>query len=474
MRVLLLCPPVSLDGPLVKPRHAPHHTAIIAAALRDAGHAVVVQDPHRDTNELPALCAAACAARPDVLLLMGSDYNRKIAPTAMVRVAAALRDALPDIPQALYGRVNSRVARKVLESLPAAEILLFGEPEFTCREWVDAVAAGAAPLAAARAMAGAVWRSDGEIGLNEAVVPDLDASPVPAWDLVPPQNYSFAPHQQASDVVYPVLASRGCPFPCFYCEVRARPLYISRSAEVVVEELRTLRSRYGARSFFIADPTFGIDRVWAMEFCRRLEREGWTDSRWSCMSRTDRVDEALLQAMSRAGCWSVLFGIETLNPKALQSSKKALDPATVGPALAAARAAGIETIVSLMIGMPDDSPKEFEKTLDGIIDLDPDFAQFFVMQLDGAEAPAGGRFLSDWQGAKHDFWGRVYAADAFSSERQLQALRRRAFRRFYLRPRYVRGRVKALLRSGEPVAQLSRAARGGVLALRMAAGQDVA
>ncbi len=474
MRVLLLCPPVSLDGPLVRPRHAPHHTAIIAAALRDAGHVVVVQDPHRDTNELPALCAAARAARPDVLLLMGSDYNRKIAPTAMVRVAAALHDALPDIPQALYGRVNARVARSVLESLPAAQVLLFGEPEFTCREWVDAVASGVAPLDAAQAMAGAVWRRDGEIHLNDAVVPDLDLSPVPAWDLVPPQNYSFAPHQQAGDIVYPVLASRGCPYPCFYCEVRARPNYIARSVEAVVGELRVLRSRYAARSFFIADPTFGIDRDWAMAFCAQVQRQGWTDMRWSCMSRTDRVDEELLQAMARAGCWSVLFGIESLNAKALSTSKKAMDPATVGPALAAARRAGIETIVSLIVGMPDDSPAEFERTLDGIIALDPDFAQFFVMQLDSAEPPAGGRFLSDWQGAKHDFWGRVYAADAFTSEAQLQALRRRAFRRFYLRPKYVGGRVRALLKSGEPVVQLTRAARGGLLALRMAAGRDVA
>ena len=192
------------------------------------------------------------------------------------------------------------------------------------------------------------------------------------------------------------------------------------------------------------------------------------------MARTDRGAEPRLPARSRAGCWSVLFGIESLNPTALKTSKKALDPTTVGPALAAARRAGIETIASLIIGMPDDSPAEFERTLDGIIELDPDFAQFFVMQLDSAEAPRGGRFLTQWQGAKHDFWGRVYAADAFTDEEQLQALRRRAFRKFYLRPRYVRSRVKALLQSGEPVAQLSRAARGGLLALRMAAGQDVA
>lgn len=473
VRVLLLCPPVSLDGPLVRPRHAPHHTAIIAAALREAGHDVVVQDPHRDTNRLAPLVAAARAARPDVLLLMQSDYNRKIAPQTQVRVAQALRDGLPDVPMALYGRLDARTARKSLASVPAADVLLFGEPEFTVTTWVNAVRDGTEPLAAASAMAGAAWRASGDIELNDAERPDLDASPVPAWDLVPLSAYAFAPHQQAADVVFPVLASRGCPYPCFYCEVRARPRYIARSVDSVMDELRAIRDRYGARSVFFADPTFCIDRAWTLELCERLEAEAW-DLRWSCMSRTDRVDDELLQAMARAGCWNILFGIESLNPDALEASNKAMDPATVGPALAAARRAGIETIASLMVGLPGDSPASFENTLNGLIELDPDFAQFFVLQLDGTKGPAGGRFLSEWQGAKHDFWGRVYASDSFDSEAQLQALRRRAFRRFYLRPRYIGGRVKALIRSDEPVAQLARVARGGLLAIRMAAGRGAA
>ena len=477
MRVLLLVPPPSLEPPLARPRHAPHYSAIVAAALQRIGHDVVVQDAALETFALSPILAAARRAEPDVALLCHSDYNRKHAPDTLARVGRGLRDILPGVPLALYGRLDAAHAEGALAELPVISVCLFGEPDVTVSAWVAALpgegdAESREALAAAQ-VDGAVWRADEHFASRPAVPPELDESPVPAWDLVPIGSYAFSPHQQAADLVYPVLASRGCPYPCFYCEVRARPRYIARSVDSVITELRALRDRFGARSVFMADPTFAIDKAWTLEFCDRLLALGWGDFRWSCMSRTDRVDDELLQAMAEAGCWNILFGIESLNPDALEGASKALDPATVAPAIAAAKRAGIETIASVMIGLPGDTPAGVERTVDQIIAMEPDFAQFFVLQIDAGEAPDGGRFLSDWTGAKHDFWGKVYAPESFDDVAQLEALRRRAFRRFYLRPRYVKGRLVALARSGEPVAQLTRAARGGLLALRMAVGQRI-
>lgn len=476
MRVLFLVPPPSLAPPLARPRHAPHFTAIVAAAVQQRGDDVQVLDASLVTCELAGILSAVRAGSPDAVLLCHSDYNRKHSPSAIARIAQGLRDALPEVPVALYGRLDARNAESALVDTPALCVCLFGEPDVTVPAWLSALpSAGGAEsreLEAAKQASGCVRRSE-RLVTNPAILPDLSESPVPAWSLVPIENYGFSPHQQAADLVFPVLASRGCPYPCFYCEVRARPGYIARSVESVVQEIETIRDRHGARSVFMADPTFAVDREWALTFCRHLEEKQWSDFRWSCMSRTDRVDDELLQAMARAGCWNILFGIESLNPEALNGALKALDPATVGPALAAAKRAGIETIASVMIGLPGDTPAGVQSTVDQIIAMEPDFAQFFVLQIDAEEAPDGGRFLSDWTGDKHDFWGKVYAPEAFDDVEQLEALRRRAFRRFYLRPRYIRGRLAALVRSGEPVAQLARVARGGVLALRMAAGQRI-
>lgn len=435
-----------------------------------------MQDAALHSCEADAILARARGVLPEVVGICHSDYNRKHSPATLARLGQGLRDLLPGVPVALYGRLDATHAEAALAELPALSVCLFGEPDVSVLAWVDALGKQKdvvrREVAAAKTVDGSVRRADG-LETNAAVRPELDESPVPAWDLVPIAQYSFSPHQQAADLVYPVLASRGCPYPCFYCEVRARPRYINRSVESVLKELVAIRDRFGARSVFMADPTFAIDREWTLAFCDRLSAMGWADFRWSCMSRTDRVDDELLDAMAAAGCWNILFGIESLNPSALEGASKALDPATVAPAIGAAKRAGIETIASVMIGLPGDSPEGVERTVDEIIAMEPDFAQFFVLQIDADEAPEGGRFLSDWTGDKHDFWGRVYAPESFADVAQLEALRRRAFRRFYLRPRYVKGRLAALARSEEPIAQLTRAARGGLLALRMAAGQRI-
>jgi len=452
---------------VVRPRHAPHYSAIVAAALRQEGHGVSIADHHLQTHSLAVIVDDVVRSAPDLVLVMHSDYNRELTAELLERLFGALRPVVPEGRLWCYGRLDEKTALSAMESAPSMPALLFGEPEFGAVELANRLQSGQDVAG----LAGSVQRGEERPELIAQGPLNLDASPVPAWDLIDITDYGFSPHQQPSDVVYPVLASRGCPFPCFYCEVRSRPSWIGRSVDAVLAELNTLHQTYGTKSVFIADPTFGVQREWAMEFCRRLPQEGPPGLRWSCMSRTDRVDQEMLQAMSDAGCWNILFGIESLNPKALAAASKALDPKTVGPAIAAAKAAGLEVIASIMIGLPGDTPAGVDRTIEKLIEFDPDFAQFFVVQIGEHEVPDGGRLVSDWDGSRYDFWGHVFAPDAFEGKEQLLALRRSAYRRFYLRPRYIKGRVGKMVRSGEFGTQLRRAVQGGFLALRLAAGQ---
>jgi anaerobic magnesium-protoporphyrin IX monomethyl ester cyclase len=462
VRIQLVCPPATLQPPHTPPRHAPHHAAIVAAALRNAGHVVDLADQHLHTADLVQVVADARAFAPDLLLFVHSDYNRKLHADVLLAVSDALGAGI-DAPLWGVARLDRAHAEGAMEALPALEGFLFGEPEF-----------GAVLLAASlddpTGIPGSIRRSDGLQVVDPGPV-DFDASPTPAWDLVDMEHYGFLPHQSPHGLVYPVLASRGCPFPCFYCEVRLRPNWIARSVDAVIAEINEITSLYDVGTIFMADPTFGVKRDWTLEFCRRLQAEGPKGLRWSCMSRTDRVDAEMLQAMADAGCFSVLFGVESLNPVALDAAQKAMDVTTVGPAVRAAKDAGLEVIVSLMIGLPGDTPAGVERSLDQLIAMEPDFAQFFIVQLGEADAPEGGRLASDWEGGKHEFWGHVYLPDAFSDRAQLEGLKRRAFRKFYLRPAYLKGRVKALATSPQRRTHVARLAKGGLIAVKMAAGR---
>jgi len=439
----------------------------VAAALRDAGHEVSVADEHTRTTSLPAIVAAARGRRPDLLLVMHSDYNRLIGAPVLDRVARALREAMPGTPVWGYGRLDATHAERAAESIPGLDGLLFGEPEVAA----VALAARVAAAGSIGAVPGSAVRTDNGVVLVRPDDVGLDESPIPAWDLLPPAGYQTSPHQSMDGVVWPVLASRGCPYPCFFCEIQMRPAWRTRSVDSVIAEFVEVHRRYGATNFFLADPTFAVQRDWAMEFCRRIADEGPPGIRWACMGRTDGVDPELLTAMADAGCWNILFGIESLNPRALEAANKKLDATTIGPAIRWAQEAGLEVVASIMIGLPGDTPAGVERTVDQLIAMEPDFAQFFVVQLGSDAIPEGGACVSEWDGSRYDFWGHVYVPDAFDGQEQLLALRRRAFRRFYLRPRYVARRLSRVARSGSPVMQLRRTARGGLIALKLATGR---
>ncbi len=289
MRIHLLCPPASLEPPLIRPRHAPHFTAIVAGGLRDAGHEVSLADQHVKACSLEVIVSETVSAHPELILLMHSDYNRKLEESILERVAAALATALPDVPLWGFGRLDREHAVAAAEAIPSLHGLLFDEPEFPAVALATLLEAGEST----DSLPGAVQQLGEELSVVEPERVDMDRTPIPAWDLAHPSHYGFSPHQQGEDTVFPVLASRGCPFPCFYCEVRVRPPWRTRSVDAVLEELSTLQARYGMRSVFLADPTFAIQKDWAMEFCRRVQSEGPRGLRWSCMSRTDRVDPEL-------------------------------------------------------------------------------------------------------------------------------------------------------------------------------------
>lgn len=450
MRVLLLCPPASLDAPIA-PRHPPHVTAIVAGALREAGHEVALLDHHVGHPGAERVQRDVASSGAEAILITLVDDNRHVAAAELARYAALVRSAAPDARLAGFGLINEARTQALREQVTSVDIVLGGQPDQTAAAWVTG-----APL--------------------PSIAPGGDAAlraAVPAWDLVDLDSYPYSPHQQTPDRVFPVLASRGCPFPCFFCETNEQPRWAARSVDDVVAEIQVLHQRYGTRSVFFADPHLAVDRGWTLALCDALRRDGPDGLVWSGQVRPDAVDAELMGAMAAAGCWNLIMGVESLDPEVLRATGKNLDPALVAPAVSAARAAGIEVIASAMIGLPGDSPTGFRRTLMGLIDAEPDYAQFFVVRLRGDEAPSDGGFVGDWEGGdSKNFQGRTWASSGFDGDDQVLELQREAYRRFYLRPRYVRRRIMRLARHDRPLSELRRNLAGAALAARLVLGRN--
>ncbi len=246
-----------------------------------------------------------------------------------------------------------------------------------------------------------------------------------------------------------LLTSFGCPFHCTYCNTAEMP-YRLRELGGVFDELAYLRAR-GIRKVYVRDPTFGLNPRYTREFLDRLIDERW-DVAWNCFARADRIDGALLERMKRAGCYLVMFGIETASDALNASARKDLTQAEIRAGVAAAKGAGLEVLGTFVLGMPGETRRSAEETIELASELDLDYASFNVAtprlgsqlrdQLAlGSVLEAGTRGMDGSNEIPH-LPGEVLAPE------QVWRLRNRAVWSFYGRPRYLARRASQALKDG--------------------------
>ncbi len=457
MRVCFLEPPLSARRTGIFPRSPPNYALYAAAVLREQGDEPLLLDAFLEELSMDQTVDRVLAARPDVVILVPFDYVRETDPAVTVELAHRIGAKLPGVLLGLAGSVDEAFLRKLMGQ--AAEFSFAA-----CGEYERSIAQCARQrFLDLDKVPGLLVRVQGDDIVNTGpaeAIEDLDTLPLPAWDLVDFERYTVVPHRFKRTPMYPLLASRGCPYACTSCgEARYTKItrFRIRSVADVMHEIRGAVQRYGAREIQFADATFGLRRAWVEQLCDALEASGLNLS-WSCLTRADVVTPDLLARMARAGCWNILIGAESANQVALDAVDKRIRPDQVREAVKWARAAGIEVTASFILGLPGEDRAAVLRTIDFACDLDPDYAQFFILKYwseDGA-LDAWGRIEPEWDIVQEDFRGPVFVAHAFRDRSELKVLQQLAYRRFYLRPHYIAKRLPDLLAPG----QLSRTLRG--------------
>ena len=116
-----------------------------------------------------------------------------------------------------------------------------------------------------------------------------------------------------------IVSSRGCPYDCYFCPQGREP-YRQRSSASVVDEIVDCMQQ-GFTDFFFAEDTFNINKTKVIDFCNELITRNLNIS-WCCKCRVNGMDYETLQAMARAGCYLINFGIETGSDAGLKSIRK--------------------------------------------------------------------------------------------------------------------------------------------------------
>jgi len=321
---------------LIPTRRPPMEECEAAGALRAIGAQAFVIDAPAAGLSATATLERVRRHAPDLIVVVVTFGSM----TDDLAWATRLRAAFPDVTIGLRGAPCYVLADEMLARAPAADFCVRGEYELA----FAAIAERGYPRTP-----GTVYRDAGRIVAPVPAVQadDLDALPRPARDVVDARAYTvrWIGRPQAT-----VRVQRGCPFPCTYCLVhmvsgaRAR----HRSAASIAAEMADV-VRDGVRDFYLRADTFSLDRDWTLKTCAAIA-EACPGARWVTTTRVECVDDAVLAAMRRAGCYGVSFGIDAASEDIGARVRKAPDLARAETAMRLCDRHGLVSLGYFMIG----------------------------------------------------------------------------------------------------------------------------
>lgn len=295
-------------------------------------------------------------------------------------------------------------------------------------------------------LAGVDVRQDEQIICNphRPLHEDLDTLPFPARDLLGDKAYYIPPPgQYKRKPVTILITSRGCDRRCIFCSQidKDRKYGVRgvrfRSVGNVLEEIELCLDQ-GYREIKFIDDSFAADYQRAMEICQEIKRRK-LDFTWFASASINQVDKPLLQAMKDAGCWALLFGVDSGVQKTLNSLRKATTLDMIRRDVKWAKEVGIRVSTPFIFGAPGETFADGLKTIDFAVELNADFANFHSL------TPFPGTPLHDnldqFGTVSENLSNRTYQSAAFvpytMTRDEILKLRQIAFRRFYTRPKFL-------------------------------------
>ncbi len=374
IRPPLLVPTWSDSGPMTPPIGP----AYLAASLRQAGHTPRIIDglgenPFEVTSLFGNKVTAIGLRSEEIVERIESDTDL-IGVSCMFsqdwpeirRMIALIRRRLPNVPIVAGGEHITAVPDFTLLSTPEVDVCAIGEGEETIVDLANAVEKRG-PF---DTIPGLVVRSDGGVKSTSprARIRNIDDIPLPAWDLVPLDNYldhglGYGVNRGRS---MPMLATRGCPYECTFCSNPEMwtTRWIARNPGKVLDEMKLYQERYGATNFDFYDLTAIVKRSWIIEFTNLiLERKMMFTWQLPSGTRSEAIDGEVSRLLYTSGCRNMSYAPESGSPEVLKRIKKVVKLDRLEASVRGAVAQQLNVKLNIIMGFPNESRDELRQTI---------------------------------------------------------------------------------------------------------------
>jgi radical SAM superfamily enzyme YgiQ (UPF0313 family) len=162
-----------------------------------------------------------------------------------------------------------------------------------------------------------------------------------------------------------LLTSRGCPFNCSFCvlDVISKRRVRFRSVISVINEIEYLmKANPNLDEVWLHDDVFLIDNNRAIDFCNEIIKRK-IKLNFVCSARFKPLSQELVRKLEQAGFITVLFGLESGDPKILKAAGKQITQDDVLHAIKLFANSKIEVRTFLIVGLYGENSSSVKKTI---------------------------------------------------------------------------------------------------------------
>lgn len=427
---------------------------LIYAALytQKQGHDILFLDaPAKPYNEIQALNIIRHQGTCELYVLNTSTPSIK----SDVEFAQSVKTCFPESFILLVGTHPSACPEETLGYSDAVDAVAIGEYDRIVAELADALEQGR-PVGDVH---GLCYRDGKKMVFTEPMSPlkELDDIPYAATFIkehLDVHDYFFAASTYPSIQIF---TGRGCPFRCNFCvypQTMHGHAFRARSAENVVGEFEYIAQHFpDVKEVVIEDDTFTANKKRVRDICQLLIERGVNRRlKWLCNARVD-LDLDTMLLMKKAGCRTIIPGIESGSQQILDNIKKGTRVEQFYEYVANAKRAGLLIHACYMVGNEGETHETMQQTLELALKLNTDTAQFFpLIPYPGTEAyqwaKSHGYIQLDYDRyCQEDGTHNCVLSLPGLSAQEMVDFCNRARRVYYLRPRYILHRLRMGLTS---------------------------
>lgn len=356
--------------------------------------------------------------------------------------ARKVKEGCPNAVMLGFGVFFTLLEEKSLQDIEGYDVAIFGEPEETFEEFLVNYQSTGKTIP----IQGLIWREADQVkkGDTRPFIQNIDTIPMAARDLLRNERYKLPNNGRPFTLVN---VARGCPYSCVFCTAN---IYYGKklrhhSVEYVINEIEFCIKEHGIKDFLFWEEVFTLEKSFGIALCDEIIKRGLNIS-WMTTTRADLIDEDILIKMKSAGCVLLGMGIESCSQEILNNVKKNETVEQIVNAVNLCKKIKIPTMGHFIFGLPGETESTAQETIKYIRSLGLDYMQCYcavpIPKTPLGEMARTNGWITAKRWSEYDYGGSSIMNIGTVSPADVDRYRQTAFRKFYLRPKYI---IKQLL-----------------------------